>query len=101
MQFQDVPHSLDLEEKCQSLSRQLSEEFPEALTFDVTQSQAGADQMTTVHVTGRDIDLASSSTAEHSRESVNDAFSKVRRQLRKHHDKQIFKSRRNARHGAA
>jgi ribosome-associated translation inhibitor RaiA len=95
--FHDVPHSVYLAQKCQELSRALSEEFPEALRFDVTQSQLGVDQTTTVHVTGRDLDFASTSKAAHARESVNEAFTKLRRQLRKHHDKAIFNRRRELR----
>lgn len=94
IQFQDVPHSVYLAQKCQELSRALAEEFPEVNRFDVTQSLLGAEQTTTIHVTGRDLDLASSSRAAFARDSVNEAFSKLRRQLRKHHDKLIFNRRR-------
>jgi len=92
--FQDLEPSTFLQRKCESLSRGLREEFPETTRFEVTLGQDGELRSTQVHVLGKDVDLVSTATCKNARESVNDAFERARRQLRKHHDKQIFKLRR-------
>lgn len=95
--FQDVETSSFLQRKCESLSQDLQEEFPEVQRFEVTLTQDGEDRSAQVHALGKDIDLASHATSKNVHESVNDAFERLRRQLRKHHDKQIFKRRRDSR----
>lgn len=95
--FQDVEHSNFLHEKCETLSRALQQEFPETLRFEVTMTQNGEERATQVHVTGKDVDFASTASSKSAPESVNDAFDRLRKQLRKHHDKLIFKRRREVR----
>ena len=97
MHFHDLPHSNFLEETCQRMSQELQDEFPEMVKVEVTHTQSGLQRETIVHVTGKDIDLASTAQSKDSRESVSEAFERLRRQLRKHHDKQIFTRRRHAR----
>ncbi len=97
MHFQDLEHSDFLHSKCEDLSQSLRNEFPETTRFEVTMTQVGDERATQVHVTGRDIDFVSSASSKSARESVNDAFDRVRKQLRKHHDKVIFNRRREAR----
>ena len=49
-----------------------------------------------VHVTGKDIDLASSAkTRESLVVAAREAFHRAHAQLRKHHDKAVFKHRRD------
>jgi ribosome-associated translation inhibitor RaiA len=54
----------------------------------------GPEHETHVHINGKDLDVASRAKAIDLLGSVNDAFEKARRQLRKRHDKQIFSRRR-------
>lgn len=94
MHFQEVPHSSYLRRKCVALSTDLQEEFPEIIRFEITHSHAGEERTTLVHVTGKQLDVASSANSRDPRESVNDAFDRVRRQLRKRHDKKVTRKRR-------
>ena len=97
MHFQDLPHSDFLHTKCLDQAGQLQGEFPEILRVEVTHTHSGDDRATHVHATGKDIDVASNATSRSARESINAAFDRLHRQLRKHHDKQIFNRRRETR----
>ncbi len=94
--FQDTPHSDSLRDQCEQWVSDLREEFPETSKFEVTLRQTGASQSAHVVVTGKDLKLAASAEAHDLRDSLVDAFEKVKRQLRKHHDRQIFSRRRDA-----
>jgi len=97
MHFQDLEHSNFLQSKCETLSQSLQQEFPETTRFEVTMTQVGEERSTQVHVTGKDIDFVSTASSKSPKESVNDAFERLRKQLRKHHDKVIFNRRRDTR----
>lgn len=92
--FHDVPHSDAVRDECEQLATALREEFPETSKCEVTVTHVGDEKELHLHVTGKDIDLASRAQAREVRETVIEAFDRVRRQLRKHHDKQIFSRRR-------
>ncbi|HXZ84250.1 MAG TPA: HPF/RaiA family ribosome-associated protein [Myxococcota bacterium] len=98
LSFKDIPHSETVQSECEGLADELRSEFPETLRVDVTLGHARGEYDAHVHVTGRDLDLAAS--AKH-RDSVSlaarEAFHRAHAQLRKHHDKQIFERRREAR----
>jgi ribosome-associated translation inhibitor RaiA len=95
IQFHDVPHSDAIRQECEDLASALLEEFPETSKCEVTVSHAGDEKELHLHVTGKDVDLAARAQARELRETVTEAFDRVRRQLRKHHDKQIFSRRRS------
>lgn len=96
MNFRDTPHSDVVAGECEGLAQGLRDEFPETSRVEVTVGHDRGEYEAHVHVTGKDVDMASSGT---SRESVllaaRDAFHKAHAQLRKHHDKAIFKHRRD------
>ncbi len=94
--FQDVPHSDSIREECEATAGALRAEFPETSKVEVTLTHTGEDHSTHVHVTGKDLDLASRAESRELREALNEAFERVRKQLRKHHDKVIFGRRREA-----
>ena len=94
MSFKDTPHSDFLEQKAREMSDELSREFPETLRYEITHTHSGDDRSTHLHVMGKHVDLAASADSRSARESVNEAFVRMRAQLRKHHDKVIFNRRR-------
>jgi ribosome-associated translation inhibitor RaiA len=91
--FHHVKHSERLREECERLAGELQEEFPEALHCEVSLGEEGTEHEVLVHVTGKDLDVASRTQAPQLRDSVHDAFERVRRQLRTHHDKIIDRHR--------
>ena len=94
--FRDTPHSAHLRSECEGWGDAMRSEFPDVTRVEVTVSHDGDAHEVHVHVTGKQIDFASSSK---NRESVlaaaRDAFDRLQAQLRKHHDKQIFSHRRD------
>ena len=92
--FQDVPHSDQLRRECEACVEDLKQEFPETSKYEITLTHTGDTHEVHVHVTGKDLEVASSGQAETLAESVTNALEKTRRQLRKHHDKVIFGRRR-------
>ena len=99
--FQDVPHSESIQRECERWIDLLREEFPETSKYEITLTHAGNDHETHVHVTGKHVELASQARHRDLREAVTDAFDRVRRQLRKHHDKKISGRRRDTHRDAA
>jgi len=98
MNFRDTPHSEVIQSECEALAQGVRDEFPETSRVEVTLGHDRDEYEAHVHVTGKDIDLAASAK---SRESLvvaaHNAFHKAHAQLRKHHDKLIFKPRREGR----
>ncbi len=94
--FHGIPHSDSIKDGCEELASSLKQEFPETSRFEVSLSQSGEEHETHVHVTGKDLEVASRANGRELRESIAEAFERVRRQLRKHHDKVIFSRRRDA-----
>jgi diphthamide synthase subunit DPH2 len=96
MNFRDTPHSEVVQSECEGLAQGLREEFPETTRVEVTLGHDRGEYEAHVHVTGRDIDLAGSSKSRDSLVvAARDAFHRAHAQLRKHHDKAIFKPRRD------
>ena len=97
MNFRDTPHSEAVQGECEGLAQTLRDEFPETTRVEVTVCHERDEYDAHVHVTGRDIDMAARAK---SRDSVvvaaREAFTKAHAQLRKHHEKLIFKPRRDA-----
>ena len=99
LQLNDVENPDRLRADCTGRAEELHAEFPETARVEVTVRRVGPEHETHVHVTGKDLHLASRARNSEPVASVNNAFEKVRRQLRKHHDKQIFGRRRDAHRG--
>jgi len=92
--FGDLPHSSRLRNECERVAHELRSEFPEALKCDVRLQRSGVKHEAHVHVTGKSVDVAATSSQRGIHESVSECFERARRQLRKHHDKKIFAQRR-------
>lgn len=90
----DVPHSRRVAAECELICDQLSVEFPEASSFEVSLGRTGEQFDVHVHVTGRHVSLAAKAQQRVLGEALHAAFTRTERQLRKHHDKQIFARRR-------
>ena len=96
MNFRDTEHSQAAQDECEALAQAVRGEFPETSRVEVTVSHDRGEYEAHVHVTGKDIDLASSARSRESIEgAARDAFHKAHAQLRKHHEKAIFKHRRD------
>jgi ribosome-associated translation inhibitor RaiA len=94
--FRDTPHSEEAQGECESLAQGLRAEFPETSRVEVTLGHDREEFEAHVHVTGKDIDLAArAKTRESLVIAAREAFHRAHAQLRKHHDKLIFKSRRD------
>jgi len=94
--FHDVPHSDEIKQECERLVDSLQQEFPETSKFEVSLNHTGEEHETHMHVTGKDLEVAAKANGRELRDSIAEAFERLRRQLRKHHDKQIFARRRGA-----
>jgi ribosome-associated translation inhibitor RaiA len=96
MNFRDTEHSEVIQGECEALAQGVRDEFPETKRVEVTVGHDRGEFEAHVHVTGKDLDLAASAK---SRDSIvvaaREAFGKAHAQLRKHHDKAIFKHRRD------
>ena len=95
IRFQDVPHSKALQHECERLASELQDEFPEISRFDVSVTHDGDDREMHLHVTGKDVDLSARAQSRETREVVSQAFDRIRKQMRRPHDKQIFAHRRS------
>jgi ribosomal subunit interface protein len=94
LNFHQIPTSDTLRTECEDRVRALQEEFPETTRFEVTVAHNGTEHEAHVHLTGKDVELAAHARGHDVRTSLEEALEKARRQLRKHHDKQIFARRR-------
>lgn len=94
--FQDVPPSERIRAECEELASHLGSEFPETDKFEVTIRRSGENFATHLHVTGKQVSVNSSAESRGMRETLQEAFERAHRQLRKHHDKVIFTRRREA-----
>jgi len=96
--FKDIPTSpavrTFIEERC----HQVAEEFPEDLRFEVTIAMDGDQFSAHGRVKGRNIDVAANHDWEsEAGKAADQLLEKLRAQIRKQHDKTIFKNRRIAR----
>jgi ribosome-associated translation inhibitor RaiA len=91
----DVPHSRNFAAECERICNQLSAEFPEAHSFEVSLHREREAFAARVHVSGKRVSLASQASHRSPGEAAHDALAKAERQLRRHHDKQIFERRRH------
>ncbi len=94
LHFHGVSHDDGIKQSCQRLADSLKEEFPETSKFEVSLNHTGEQHEAHMHVTGKDLEVASSASGRELNESIAEAFERVRRQLRKHHDEQIYTRRR-------
>ena len=93
--FQDLPHSDSIKDECERRVGDIETEFPETSKIEVTVSHAKGEHETHVHITGKELELAASARNRELLGALEEAFDKLHRQLRKHHDKQIFGRRRD------
>jgi ribosome-associated translation inhibitor RaiA len=99
IRFQEVPHSKAVERECERLAEELQEEFPEISRFDLSMTHDGDDKKMHLHITGKDVDMASRAQSRETREVVGQVFDRIRKQMRRRHDKQIFAQRRSVQKG--
>ena len=92
--FQDVPHLEQTREECEALAGGLEGEFPETEKFEITIRKAGEEFAAHLHVVGKQVSVNSNSRGRELRDTVQEAFERAQRQLRRHHDKAVFKGRR-------
>ncbi len=92
---EELPRSNAVREQCEQAASALQDEFPEVTSFDFKVAQDGERHEVHVHVVGRQIDCVASAKHRDVRDALHEAVERARKQLRKHHDKQIFSRRRS------
>lgn len=97
IRFEDLPHSTTAKTECEARVQDLKEQFPETTKYEVTLRHNKADHAVQLHVTGKDLEVTAHAEDHGLREAIVEAFERLERQLRKHHDKQIFGRRRETR----
>lgn len=96
IRYKDVDHDADLNDAVEAHCRMLSQEFPETTHFEVGISLEAGQVSAHAHVSGKNTQFAARASASDSRKAAEIALDKLERELRRHHDKQIFGSRREA-----
>lgn len=94
--FKDVEHDSDLEEALERRCEHLGEEFPETRRFELSLSPERNEISAHAKVTGKNTSVASHASAPDARQAADNALDRLERELRKDHDKRIFKPRREA-----
>ena len=97
LSFKDIPHSDRVEEVVERRCALLAAEFPETTRFEVTLAPEGAGISAHGHVTGRHTDVSGQAEGDQPGEAADRLLDQLERSLRKLHDKNIFKNRREAR----
>jgi ribosomal subunit interface protein len=92
--FHDVPQSDDLRSEAERHVAALQQEFPATSKFEVSLSRDRAEHHTHVHLTGKEGEFAAHAANGDPRASLEAAFTRLRRQLRRHHDKRVLGRRR-------
>ena len=100
LHFRDMPHSERVRRICASQAQSLEHEFPETSKIELTLTQDGEEHEAHVHVTGKNLDVAASATGRVQRQTIDEALERARKQIRKHHDKQIMCRRREGHRSA-
>jgi ribosomal subunit interface protein len=96
LHLEDLEHPDPIRDTCGQWATDLESEFPQTTRLEISVRSVGSSHETHVHVTGKDLEVAAHARENDVMASLHDAFEKARRQLRKHHDKQIFGRRRNS-----
>ena len=93
LHLEELSNPDPIRDTCGQWARDLESEFPHMSRLEITIRRVRADHETHVHATGKDLEVAARACDIDAKVSLHEAFEKARRQLRKHHDKQIFARR--------
>lgn len=96
IRFKDVERDEELNENLEASCAALAEEFPETTHFEVHLGLEAGEVSVHAHVSGRNTQFASHARASKAHTAAEAALEKLARELRRHHDKQIFSARREA-----
>jgi len=99
IRYKDVHHDEKVNDAVESHCRMLSREFPETTHFEVALGLEAGKVSAHAHVSGKNTQLSSQASAADPRKAAGVALDKLERELRRHHDKQIFTARREAQKG--
>ncbi len=92
--FHDVPHSELLQAEAERHASQLQQEFEAISKLEVSFSHDRAEHQTHLHLTGREGEFAAHAADADAKASLEAAFTRLHRQLRRHHDKRTLERRR-------
>ena len=101
IRFKEVPVDENTKEALEKRCQQLAETFPETSRFEVSLTPAADDVRAQSHVSGKHVNAAAHAEAAEARVAGERALEKLERELRRHHDKQIYGHRREAQKNAA
>lgn len=85
-----------LRDSIESRCTNLAEEFPEISRFEISVHEDGVSFSVNGHATGKNTDVATHASASEIAPAVDAVLDKVKRQMRRAHDKRIFSQRRDA-----
>lgn len=94
--FKDVEHDTELEESLINRCEHLSQEFHETDRYEISLFPERNEISAHVKVTGKNTTVASHASAPEARQAADNALDRAERELRKDHDKRIFRPRREA-----
>ena len=100
IRFKDIEHDDDVHSHLDRRFRQLSHDFPEASHLEIHLETDADDVSAHALARGKNVDLAAKAVASGVRAAGEAALDKLQRELRRGHDKRIFRMRREARRGS-
>ena len=95
--LKDVEHDDELREALEKRCNHLAEEFHETDRYELTLTPERNEISAHAKVIGKKTSVASHATAPEARQAAESALDRLERELRKDHDKRIFRPRREAR----
>jgi ribosomal subunit interface protein len=96
LHFKDVEHDEALQEALERRCEHLASEFQETDRYEISLTPERNEISAHAKVTGKNTSVASHATAPDARQAAEAALDRLERELRKDHDKRIFKPRREA-----
>jgi ribosome-associated translation inhibitor RaiA len=95
--FKDMSVIDSVRELVEGRCTELADEFPELTHVQVTLTPDGSGHHASIHVTGKRTEVASHAQAPEAGHAADRVLDQVRHQLRRSHDKHIYRQRRRAR----
>lgn len=95
--FKDVEHDDELKEALERRCDHLADEFHETNRFEISLEPERNEISAHAKVTGKKTTVAAHAKAPQARQAAENALDRLERELRKDHDKRIFRPRREAR----
>jgi ribosome-associated translation inhibitor RaiA len=97
LHFKDIAHDETLQQALEKRCEHLAAEFHETHRYEITLATEPNEVSAHVKVLGKNTSVSSHANAPDARQAAEAALDRLERELRKDHDKRIFRPRREAR----